>query len=109
MKNIEESDGTVIFSFERVLVAGTKLTLVHANKVEKPMLHVCDVRKKTSFEEERGPASELGGQRPFYIRTRWLMLSDHARGGGRDQGERAPWGSGPNNRGMPGQNGAASA
>jgi len=36
MKNIEESDGTVIFSLERVLVAGTKLTWVHANKVGKP-------------------------------------------------------------------------
>jgi hypothetical protein len=47
MMKIEESDGTVIFSLERVLVAGTKLTWVHANNVGKPgCWHVYDARKE---------------------------------------------------------------
>src|ERR1700730_14247195 len=45
-RNIEESDGTVIFSIERLLSGGTKLTLGHANKVGKPVLHIYDTRKK---------------------------------------------------------------
>ncbi|MGA8655772.1 MAG: putative molybdenum carrier protein [Chthoniobacterales bacterium] len=44
-RNIEESDGTVIFSLERLLSGGTKLTLGHANKVGKPVLHIYDTRK----------------------------------------------------------------
>src|ERR1700737_4812036 len=32
-RNIEESDGTVIFSLERLLSGGTKLTWEHANKL----------------------------------------------------------------------------
>src|ERR1700674_3245966 len=34
-KNIEESDGTVIFSLEHQLSGGTKLTQDYANKIEK--------------------------------------------------------------------------
>jgi hypothetical protein len=39
-RNIEKSDGTVIFSLERVLSGGTKLTLELANKLGKPVLHI---------------------------------------------------------------------
>src|ERR1700736_4477962 len=45
-RNIEESDGTVIFSLERLLSGGTKLTWGHANKVGKPVLHIYDTRKE---------------------------------------------------------------
>src|SRR5271165_3397356 len=45
-RNIEESDGTVIFSLERVLSGGTKLTLELANKLEKPVFHIYDTRKE---------------------------------------------------------------
>jgi hypothetical protein len=37
-RNIEESDGTVIFSLERLLSGGTKLTQDYANKLGKPLL-----------------------------------------------------------------------
>jgi hypothetical protein len=39
-RNIEESDGTVIFSLNRHLSGGTKLTLDLANKLGKPVLHI---------------------------------------------------------------------
>jgi len=42
----EESDGTVIFSLERLLSGGTKLTWGHANKLRKPLLHIYDTRKE---------------------------------------------------------------
>jgi hypothetical protein len=45
-KNIEESDGTVIFSIERRLGGGTKLTRELADKLGKPVLHIYDSRKK---------------------------------------------------------------
>ena len=45
-RNIEESDGTVIFSLECLLSGGTKLTWGHANKVGKPVLHIYDTRKE---------------------------------------------------------------
>jgi Circularly permutated YpsA SLOG family len=45
-RNIEKSDGTVIFSLERVLGGGTKLTLELANKLGKPVLHIYDTRKE---------------------------------------------------------------
>jgi hypothetical protein len=51
-KNIEESDGTVIFSLERQLSGGTKLTQDYANKIEKPMLHVYDTRKERIFHPD---------------------------------------------------------
>jgi hypothetical protein len=35
----------VIFSLERLLSGGTKLTWGHANKVGKPVLHIYDTRK----------------------------------------------------------------
>src|ERR1700732_297901 len=37
-KNVEESDGTVIFSLERRLSGGTKLTRDYAHKLGKPVL-----------------------------------------------------------------------
>src|ERR1700720_264504 len=43
-KNIEESDGTVIFSLESLLSGGTKLTRDYANKLGKPVLHIYDTR-----------------------------------------------------------------
>src|ERR1700738_4227821 len=39
-RNIKESDGTVIFSLERLLSGGTKLTQDYANKLGKPVLHI---------------------------------------------------------------------
>jgi hypothetical protein len=45
-RNIEESDGAVIFSLERLLSGGTKLTWEHANKLGKPVLHIYDTRKE---------------------------------------------------------------
>jgi hypothetical protein len=39
-RNIEKSDGTVIFSLECVLSGGTKLTLKLANELGKPVLHI---------------------------------------------------------------------
>ena len=35
----------MIFSLERVLNGGTKLTLELANKLEKPVFHIYDTRK----------------------------------------------------------------
>jgi hypothetical protein len=49
--NIKESDGTVIFSLERLL-SGTKLTRTHANKLGKPVLHIYDTRKRTNIQPE---------------------------------------------------------
>jgi Circularly permutated YpsA SLOG family len=48
-RNIEESDGTVIFSLEHFLSGGTKLTRDYANKIGKPLLHIFDTRKKRIF------------------------------------------------------------
>jgi hypothetical protein len=45
-RNIEESDGTVIFSLERLLRGGAKLTRDYANKLGKPFLHIYDTRKE---------------------------------------------------------------
>ena len=52
-RNIEESDGTVIFSLERLLSGGTKLTWEHANKLGKPVLHIYDTRKERQCLESR--------------------------------------------------------
>src|ERR1700738_218236 len=45
-RNIEESDGTVIFSLERLLSGGTKLTWGLAKKLGKPVLYIYDTRKE---------------------------------------------------------------
>ena len=45
-RNIEKSDGTVIFSLERALSGGTRLTLELANKLGKPVLHIYGIRKE---------------------------------------------------------------
>ena len=44
-RNIEESDGTVIFSLEHLLSGGTKLTRDYANELGKPLLHTMAPRK----------------------------------------------------------------
>ena len=49
-KNIEESDGTVIFSLERRLSGGTKLTRGHADKLGKPVLHIYDSPQRAKIE-----------------------------------------------------------
>ena len=36
----------MIFSLERLLSGGTKLTWEHANKLGKPVLHIYDTRKE---------------------------------------------------------------
>jgi hypothetical protein len=51
-RNIEESDGTVIFSLERLLSGRTKLTWEHANKLEKPVLHIYDIRKERILNQD---------------------------------------------------------
>jgi hypothetical protein len=45
-KNIEESDGTVIFRLERRLSGGTKLTRELADKLGKPVLHIYHTRRE---------------------------------------------------------------
>jgi hypothetical protein len=47
-RNIEESDGTGIFSLEQ----GTKLTRECANKIGKPLLHIFDTRKERIFNPD---------------------------------------------------------
>ena len=51
-RNIEKSDGTVIFSLERVLSGGTKLTLELANKLGKPVLHIYNTRKERTLNPD---------------------------------------------------------
>jgi hypothetical protein len=51
-RNIEESDGTVIFSLEHFLSGGTKLTRDYANKIGKPLLHIFDTRKEGIFSPD---------------------------------------------------------
>jgi hypothetical protein len=51
-RNIEESDGTVIFSPERLLSGGAKLTWEHANKLGKPVLHIYDTKKERILNQD---------------------------------------------------------
>jgi len=51
-RNIEESDGTVIFSLERLLSGGTKLTWEHANKLSKPVLHIYNASKERILNQD---------------------------------------------------------
>jgi hypothetical protein len=51
-RNIEESDGTVIFSLGRHLSGGAKLTQDYANKLGKPVLHIYDTRKERIFNPD---------------------------------------------------------
>jgi hypothetical protein len=51
-RNIEESDGTLIFSLERLLSGGTKLTRDYANKLGKPVLHIYHSRKEQIFNPD---------------------------------------------------------
>jgi hypothetical protein len=51
-RNIEESDGTVIFSLEDLLSGGTKLTRDYANEIGKPLLHIFDTRKERIFNPD---------------------------------------------------------
>jgi len=51
-RNIEESDGTVIFSLEPRLSGGTKLTRGLADKLGKPVLQIYDIRKERIFNPD---------------------------------------------------------
>jgi hypothetical protein len=51
-RNIEESDGTVIFSLERRLSGGTKLTRELADKLWKPVLHIYDSSKERRWNPD---------------------------------------------------------
>jgi hypothetical protein len=51
-RNIEESDGTVIFSLERLLSGGTKLTWEHAKKLGKPVPHIYNASKEGILNQE---------------------------------------------------------
>ncbi len=51
-RNIEESDGTLIFSLEHLLSGGTKLTRDYANKLGKPLLHIYDNPKERIFNPD---------------------------------------------------------
>ena len=42
----------MIFSLERVLSGGTKLTLELANKLEKPVFHLYDTRKEPISKQD---------------------------------------------------------
>jgi hypothetical protein len=55
----------------------------HARKSSRP-----HSPPQASRQVDKGN-STFFGRRLFYIRTRWLMLLGHARGEGRNQGERA--------------------
>jgi len=63
-RNIEESDGTVIFSLNRRLSGGTKLTLELAKKLGKPVLHIYDTRKERIFNPDL-PCLEIQALRDF--------------------------------------------
>jgi Circularly permutated YpsA SLOG family len=45
-ENIEKNDGIVIFSLERLLSGGTKLTWGLSSKLRKPVLHIYGTRKE---------------------------------------------------------------
>ena len=51
-RNIEESDGTVIFSLEPSLNGGTKLTRGLADNLGKPVLQIYDIRKERIFNPD---------------------------------------------------------
>jgi len=51
-RNIEESNGTVIFSLERLLSEGTKLTWEHAKKLGKPVLHIYNASKEGILNQD---------------------------------------------------------
>src|ERR1700732_1716178 len=51
-RNIAEGDGTVIFSLERRLSGGTKLTCEHPLKLGKPVLHIYDTRKERILTQD---------------------------------------------------------
>jgi hypothetical protein len=63
-RNIEKSDGTVIFSLERVLSGGTKLTLELSDKLGKPVLHIYDARKERIFNPD-SPRLQIQALRDF--------------------------------------------
>jgi Circularly permutated YpsA SLOG family len=63
-RNIEESDGTVIFSLNRRLSGGTKLTMELANKLGKPVLHIYGTRKERIFNPDSS-CLELQALRDF--------------------------------------------
>ena len=42
----------MIFSLERLLSGGAKLTRTHANKLGKPVLHIYDTRKERIFNQD---------------------------------------------------------
>ena len=51
-RNSEENAGALIFSLERLLSAGTKLTQDYANKLSKPVLHMYHSRKERIFNPD---------------------------------------------------------
>jgi hypothetical protein len=73
-RNIEESDGTVIFSLNRRLSGGTKLTLELANKLGKPVLHIYDTRKERIFNPD-SPCLEIQALRDFVCSKKIEILN----------------------------------
>jgi Circularly permutated YpsA SLOG family len=51
-RNIEESDGTVIFSLKHLLRGGNKLTRDYAKKLGKPLLHIYGAPKERIFNPD---------------------------------------------------------
>jgi hypothetical protein len=73
-RNIEESDGTVIFSLDRRLSGGTKLTLELANKLGKPVLHIYDTRKERISNPD-SPCLEIQALRDFVCSKKIEILN----------------------------------
>jgi len=73
-RNIEESVGTVIFSLNRRLSGGTKLTLELANKLGKPVLHIYDTRKERILNPD-SPCLEIQALRDFVCSKKIEILN----------------------------------
>jgi hypothetical protein len=64
----------VIFSLERVLSGGTKLTLELANKLGKPVLHIYDTRNERIFNPD-SPCLEIQALRDLVCSKKIEILN----------------------------------
>jgi hypothetical protein len=49
--NVRDSDATVIFSIQKELFGGTMLTVEFAEKLEKPLIHLCEQDEQTDHAQ----------------------------------------------------------
>jgi hypothetical protein len=64
----------VIFSLERALSGGTRLTLELANKLGKPVLHIYDTRKERILNPD-SPCLEIQALRDFVCSKKIAILN----------------------------------